>query len=281
MKFTRTAKFLSLPGAILLSVFIVALPSRGFAQDIPLAVHPGVDRLVGGIVGMVPEYEGSDSYKAAGAPLLHFRFSDYRYAQVIANKAYLNLLNNRNFEAGLKGVYRNGRVNADDNDVDKLPSVDSSFELGGFVAYKKFFGQNPEHRWVTVLGLTQDVSDGHKGFVGEFSSTYWRPLTKRFSIAPRVVTSYASDDYMSSFFDVSGSGAAATGLSSFSADAGFKDIGVGLLGLFHITQNWHVGGGYQYKHLLSDAADSPIVDDRGSKGQHVLGLSVMYTWQRK
>ena len=58
MNFTRAAKCSSLMGAILLSVFIAALPSRVFAQDIPMAIQPGVDRLVGGIVAMVPEYEG-------------------------------------------------------------------------------------------------------------------------------------------------------------------------------------------------------------------------------
>jgi hypothetical protein len=37
--------------------------------------------------------------------------------------------------------------------------------------------------------------------------------------------------------------------------------------LCHLTAQWHVSAGVMYAHLVGDAADSPIVDDRGSNGR--------------
>lgn len=281
MRLMRIANHFALHVAILFAVFMLALSSRSIAQDIPVVMDPAIDRAVGAALVMVPEYEGADKYTIAGAPILHYRFWGWRYAQVLGNKAFVNLVDHRNFEAGFKGVYRLGRVNADDAAVDALASVDNSLEIGGFVGYKHFFDKDPRHRLVTNLGLTQDVSDGHDGFVGELSTAYWRPLAQKFVLGLRANVSYASENYMSTNFDVTASGAAASGLSQFSADAGFKDVGLTLMGLYHLTQNWHLGGGVQYKRLLSDAADSPIVDDRGSANQLFVGASVIYTWQQK
>ena len=83
---------------------------------------------------------------------------------------------------------------------------------------------------------------------------------------------------MSSFFDVTPAESAASGLRTFDADAGFKDIKIGLMGLFHISEKWHVGGGVYYGHLFGDAEDSPVVDDVGSASQLFAGLSVLYSW---
>ncbi len=83
---------------------------------------------------------------------------------------------------------------------------------------------------------------------------------------------------MSTYFDVSAADAAASGLSTFSAESGLKDVGVGLMGIVHLSLNWHVGGAPFYKRLLGDAADSPVVDDAGDANQIFAGLSLLYTW---
>ena len=159
-----------------------------------------------------------------------------------------------------------------------LDEVDDSFELGGFFGYRHRFNNDPRHRINVHVDMTQDVTDGHDGFVVDLVGTYWRPVFERFDIGINVGLSYASEDYMSSFFDVSAAEAGRTGLTRFDADSGFKDTRIGLMGLFHITESWHVGGGVQYQRLFSDAEDSPVVDDRGDANQFMVGLAVLYTW---
>jgi outer membrane protein len=103
-------------------------------------------------------------------------------------------------------------------------------------------------------------------------------VAKPFDIGVRANLTFASGDYMSSFFDVTANDAAASGLQRFDADAGFKDIGIAIMGLFHLSKQWHIGAGVQYKQLFGDASDSPIVDVRGDSAQFFGGLSVLYSW---
>ena len=262
-----------------LGALLVAAGGAANAQNFEVPITPDIDNLVGGAVGLVPDYEGSDDYEIAGGPLLSFKFWGERYFQVIGNKAFLNVLDSPNYEAGLKGVYRRGRDDdVDDNAVSRLDEVDDSFELGGFVGYRRKFNNDARHRVNVHLDITQDITDGHDGFVVDLVGTYWRPIFKPFDIGINGGLSYASSNYMSSFFDVSTVEAARTGLSRFDADSGFKDARISLMGLFHFSESWHAGAGFQYKRLFSDAADSPIVDDRGDANQLFGGIAVLYTW---
>ncbi len=48
--------------------------------------------------------------------------------------------------------------------------------------------------------------------------------------------------------------------------------------VFHFNRNWHLGAGVMYKRLLNDAADSPVVDDRGSADQLLAVVAGIYSW---
>jgi outer membrane protein len=257
---------------------ICSLTSTSVAQDIPAPVSPSMDKMVGAVVVVLPDYEGSDDFKFGAAPLLMYKFTGDRYVQVIGNKAFLNVSNHPNWEAGLKGVYRLGRKKVDDPLVSGLDKVDDSLELGGFIGYRHVIGGDFRHRYVMHLDITQDVSDGHEGYVVEAAGVYWRPVAKAFDMGLRFGLTWASSDYNSSFFDVTAAETVRTGLRTFDAEAGFKDVKVGLMGLFHLSQNWHVGGGLYYGRMLGDAHNSPVVDDQGSANQLFAGLSLLYSW---
>jgi outer membrane protein len=251
------------------------------AQDIPAPVPTGVDNMVGAVVVAVPDYEGSDDYTGAVGPVLKFKFGGERYIQVLGNKGYLNILSkSKTWEFGPMAVYRGGRDGSDIDDavVKLMADVDDSVELGAFVSYRKVYNNNMRHRFVGTLGVTQDVSDGHDGMVAALSGVYWTPVSKMFDIGIRGGIQYASDDYMDSFFSVNAGNVGTSGLSTFNADAGFKDVSLALMFAAHFNKSWHVGGGLFYKKLLGDASDSPVVDVRGDDSQLIAGLAVMYTW---
>ena len=238
------------------------------------------DKVIGVVVATVPDYEGSDDYQAAVAPLIKYKFEgSNRYLQLTANKLYFNVLNGENWEFGPMGIYRLGRDDVDDIIVDMMEEVDDSFEVGAFIGYAKKFG-NPRHRINIHLDVTKDITDdGHEGLVGTFKATYWRPLGKSsWDMGLGGSVTYADDDYMSSFFSVSTSDAGATGLPEFKAEGGFKDLGISAMTQYHVNQSWHIIGGAQYKKLFGDAEDSPIVDQRGDANQLFAGLGLMYSW---
>ena len=256
------------------------VPRIGFAQqDLPVPTAPSIRKMIGIVGVVVPDYEGSDDYTILPAPLFTYKFSGERYFKLIGNQAFVNVLNHPNWEAGMKAVYRIGRDDdVDDSVVRRLDEVDDSFELGGFIGYGSIIGGDSRHRYNIHVDITQDVTDGHDGFLIDLGGTYWRPVAKAFDIGFRGVVTYASDDYMSSYFDVSEKESIRTGLPEFDADGGFKDVRVGLMGLLHLSFNWHVGGGFIYGRLLGDAEDSPVVDDRGDANQFYGGLSLIYSW---
>ncbi len=264
--------------SLLLGAVIGAYAGSAAAQDLPVPVDAGFDRMIGGFFLTAPDYEGSDDYRFAGAPLIYFKFHKNRYVQLVGNQLFVNVLNHAHWELGPVGIYRLGRDDVDDDVVDRMRDLDDSFELGAFLGYLQVFDNNIRHRMKIRLSFTQDVSDGHDGLVGQIAGVYWRPIAKAFDIGVRGHFTLASDDYMSSYFDVTPADAASSGLPLFDADGGTKDTGVAVMGLFHLSRNWHIGAGVFYRRLVGDAEDSPVVDIRGSANQIFAGLGVLYTW---
>lgn len=78
---------------------------------------------------------------------------------------------------------------------------------------------------------------------------------------------------MTSYFGIDNGQAAASG---FNADSGFRDVGVTISLNVRLTDRWAFIGEVGYSLLLSDAADSPIVDDLGSPDQWQLITNLGY-----
>ncbi len=89
---------------------------------------------------------------------------------------------------------------------------------------------------------------------------------------------YGSGDYINTYFGVSAADSARSGLRQFSAGDGLRDVSVTPALILHLGEKWHVGGFVRYQRVLSDAADSPVVDQRGSPNQVWIGLVVAYSW---
>jgi outer membrane scaffolding protein for murein synthesis (MipA/OmpV family) len=83
---------------------------------------------------------------------------------------------------------------------------------------------------------------------------------------------------MDTYFSVDENNSARSGLDTYEAEAGFKDIGVTLSTSYSISRNWGVMGIMGYKRLLGDAEDSPIVAKEGSTDQFIGSLAVTYSW---
>jgi outer membrane protein len=263
--------------AIVAGVTMLFFAGSAAAQDLPVPDAAGFDHIIGAAVVMLPDYQGSDTATVAGAPILQYKFSEERYVQVIGNKLFINVLNHPNFELGPKAVYRFGRNHVDDKAVEEMKKVDGSIELGGFLGYKQVFDGDIRHRMNIHADMTQDVSNGHDGWVIDLAAIYWRPVAKALDLGIRGNLSYASDDYMSTYFSVNATDSATSGLKKFNAGSGFKDVSLAAMGLFHLSENWHLGGTLMYQRLVGDASDSPVVNV-GSEDQVFGGLALLYSW---
>ena len=223
---------------------------------------------IGAGAGFAPDYEGSEDYKAV--PLLLARVQRNEiFVTLEANTLRANLLPFPVFQAGPLVRYRPERDDVDNDAVDDLEDVDAAVELGGFVGFEA-------QGWHGRVEVTQDVADAYDGLLVGVRGGYRAVLRPNLSLNTTVFTTYADDDYMETYFGIDGADAARSGLDTFDADAGFKDVGVSLAARYGGREGWGLTGIAAYKRLLEDAEDSPVVDDEGDANQLFAGLLVTY-----
>jgi outer membrane protein len=225
--------------------------------------------------GSAPDYEGSDN--RAFVPLWNVRLGDLydpeTFVQVIGPQLRSNFVPHPHLRLGVAGRYIPDYDNVDDNRVQDLKGTDAAVMLGPTLGYDFLPGRESDA--ALELDVTYDVAHGNGALVEPRGRVTWMPAAA-LSAELRLSTSWASDDYMGNFFSINQSEAASSGLDAYSADAGFKDVTLGGSLTYRFAGNWSATGIASYGRMLGDAADSPIVDDRGSENQVAVGALVNY-----
>lgn len=226
----------------------------------------------------LPEYEGADAHQVI--PFVAGRAQwGQRYIAIEGVSTRANLLASSNWEAGPVASITFGRDNdIESTSVARLPELDDAVELGAFVAYALSNVARDGDALRFEARTTGDVSDVYGGWQSSVSAAYAAPLGERFRLGIDVSTILVSDDYADTFFSVSTTSAAASGLPAYKAEGGLKDVGVSVSGAFALNDRWSLNGFAGYRRLLGDAADSPIVDREGSPDQFSAGLGIGYSF---
>lgn len=222
---------------------------------------------IGVIGGAVPGYLGSDHYEGSYAPRAKIVWRD----RVFLNDRQLgaNLYKDNGLAFGPLLRYTGGR--SDNNEgLEGMGHVDRTLTAGGFLNYRL----GP---WRFKSELRHDVLDGQQGTLAIVRVGTRIPWSAP-AVSIYASTTWASNEHMNSFFGVDPVQSARTGLPAYDADAGIRDVAVSLSSGFAILEHWSVGGHVEYRHLLGDAADSPLVEEQGSAHQLVIGVGLNYTF---
>lgn len=263
----------------LLAVIASVFPLSAQAQE-TLSTASGWKYNVGGGLMVAPKYMGDDSYGLYAVPSLSITYNDKFFASVEEGIGY-NYLINDNWRIGPIAKYDFGRDEdgdsffkiggSDTNDLEGLGDVDGTVELGGFVEYKmdalKF-----------SFDLLQGVG-GHEGLRGSAEATYngmtnfyGQPV--RYSVGPEV--QWASSNYHNAYFRVNSTQSARSGLSEYKADAGLLSYGIGGTMMMPINDRLSAVTFAKYNHLGDEAANSSLVEERGSEHQGIFGAFISY-----
>ncbi len=213
--------------------------------------------------GFSPDYEGSNNYSFDYSPNIAASWRDTIFYK--GKTLGVNLVRQKKLKAGLTISQASGRSEDDNDRLKGLGDVDGSIEAGGFITYRK-----KPYRF--KADVRQDIGSGHEGALVALSSGRNLPF-ESLPVAVELGATWASANYMSSFFGVDAQQSLDSGLKRHNADAGIKDIKISMTAGYEITTRWRIGGTIVYKRLVGDAADSPIVDD---KNQFLAGLSLSY-----
>jgi outer membrane protein len=238
----------------------------------------------GGFLGLGvayrPDYEGSDNYEAGIAPFGRYNMESGRYVSLggtagteRAMRLKMNLLTkDTNWEVGPVVQYRFKRDGNVDNDkVAHMQTVPREEEVGGFVGW---------HTGGLSLNMTGvwDISGESNGSLVYWNGLYRMPVNKQFEMGVGAQATWASDNFMDTYFGVSGPNSVSSGLPKYKAGSGLKDAGVGLIGHYKFTKTWGVLGNVSYTRMLNDAEDSPVVKDVGDENQYTAVVALTYNF---
>jgi MipA family protein len=225
--------------------------------------------------GVGPDYEGSDDYEPA--PLFGVRVENLyhpgTHIGVRGLRFESNFLPHDQFALGIVADYMSDYDGVDDDAVSELERPAKAVHVGPLAGFEL---TDERHILYGIEATaTYDVLHGN-GFLVTPRAGIRVPLAKNVFLNGSIEASWASGDYMSNRFGISDADAARSGLQPFDADAGFKDVELGLGATYAFSKRWSLSMSGRYEHLLGDAADSPIVDDRGSQDAFRFGTVVNY-----
>lgn len=230
-------------------------------------------------IGAVPDYEGSDDSEGTIAPFGRYNWDSGRYislggtsgAESAARVKFNALTKDTPWELGPVLQFRLERDDVDNEQVDRMADVDSATELGAFLGWQA-------GRLSFSTTLVADVSDEHDGSLWYVNGGYDLIQDSPLQLTLRAHFTWADDDYMETYFGVNAADAASSGLPTFSAESGVKDVGLSLIGFYKFNPTWGVAGALSYTRMLGDAEDSPLVDGVGDENQMKAFLAVTYSF---
>ena len=229
-----------------------------------------VNFTLGLAVGTSPQYEGSKDYRVMPGVAFSVDWNTGQYIRLAGLGINANLITSKKWEVGPRLGFMLPRNDdfVDDKELNALKVIDFALSVGAFAKYKFAKGFDME------FSYTQDVTGANDGGLGGLEIGYsWRK--KRFINRISVSSSYATSNYMNTYFAVNQDNRGASTLENYSLNGGIKDVGVGFTSIYAFNQKWLLVGRLGYNVLLGEVADSPIVE-LGSTNQFSTGLALTY-----
>lgn len=265
--------------AAIIAIIIAPVMGSNVASAQNAQTPEGWELSVGGGLVFGPKYLGDDEYRLQTAPNVRIRYRNLFFASI--QGVGLNLVRQNGFRAGPIMRFDFGRREDDESifalfgggtsDLEGLGDVDPTVEVGGFVEY----GQGP----IAAKAQLRHGLGGHEALIGEASLQ----LRTRFAIAGQPLmfgagphVRVADGDYTDAYFSVDAAQSATSGLSPFDASGAFVSYGIGANVAAPLTSRFSVGLSTSYDRLAGDAADSSLVQERGSEHQFRGGLFLTY-----
>ncbi len=216
------------------------------------------DRLVSGAVGVGlsygPKFPGADKNESGVFPVLNLEIGRYGFL----NQRGLGLQSNQAIGSGVLryglgvGYDVNSRSAKDDARLTGLPEVKAGAIATMFLEYET-------GAWTHELELQHGLEDkGHSGTRATLSTSYSTQVSERVGLSVTPYVTWADDAWMESFFSVTASQSAASGLAAYDAQAGLSQAGVRLSASYALRPRTILFASLDYMTLLGDAKDSSV-----------------------
>lgn len=229
-------------------------------------------------VGVTTQWYGASDSMVGAMPGARLAMSEGRFVEWYGPYADANLLADDHWEAGPVLNVRLGRSDVDDPVVATLPEIGMGLEGGGYVGWHYLQTSGIPYRVrAGVMATTSMVGQTEGSSLSPFASV-WVPLSYTLFVGLGAGASWSNAAYMQQSFSVNEADAAASGLPQFEAGAGWRQVYIWPAVMWRVSDRWMLGSGIFCQHLLGDAANSPIVSERGDRDQWSGGVGIGYLW---
>ncbi len=265
--------------ALIVSVSILFFLGISTSETVQAQPERDGGFLVSGVAEL-PEYEGAANgrvvpFFSLRRPLLG---GELQFAGLGAD---LDNYNHPYLRAGpaIRLVIPRSSTTVDQPEIQLLDDVGTAIEIGARFGFEIPFGRTDEDRLSGGITITQDVANAHGGSVISTDLKYFFKANRMLRFSIGINASWASSNYHETYFDVDTIASNASGLTSFDAGSGLKDVGAEIFNILSFSQQWGIFTRVAINRLSGDAADSPIVGDIGDRYLRFMGLGVFYNWQ--
>lgn len=231
-----------------------------------LDLREGWTMSVGLTTVVLPEFNGSDSYRMLPLPLISAEWEE-RLSISPLRGVQLNLLPGKAIRLGPVINYSRGRSSR--GKLSDFERVSGGFSGGAFVAYRKGPFQ-------LESDVTRAFSGGLEGYQAQLDLRLYGMAAPglMYSIGPALT--WSSHDWAGIYYDVSAADAGRSGLPEYSAGPGFTSVRLGGSLTYIITRKASITAFGSAGRLVRSAADSPIVKELGRPQQGFAGLMLLY-----
>lgn len=224
---------------------------------------------LGGAGISAPTFEGSKDRKLFFSPIISVgRGGAPRFSSRNDNPSFA-IYDTDVLRAGVVGKFVPSRDADTDDALRGLSEVEWGGELGGFADVYVT-------DWMRARAELRQGIRAHDGLVADIAVDAFTDIAPdlRISAGPRLT--FATSGYTQAYYGVNATESAASGLSQYDPDGGITSYGAGGAITWDATEKISMSAFTEYKRLSGPAADSSLVEERGSKNQLMFGVSASY-----
>lgn len=216
--------------------------------------------------GAAPAYEGASEYKMTFKPIIDVERLRWGWIDIGGDD------DRGGFHFSPSISYEGERISGDYAALNGLNNVDATYALGARVGYEFVFNDAIS---AEVYGAARYAFGGAEGLIGEAGVDVTAKLSPQLEIVGGPVVNFASEDYIDTYFGVTGAESAATGgrLGAFNPGGGIKSVGIQLAARYEFIPDTFVTLDASYSSYVGDARESPIVK-AGSENQFTVSLGL-------
>lgn len=257
-----------------LATVAIMTGSGARAQEAPSSDRHAISGSIAAGVATVPDYEGAKQQRLI--PLISGEVHwGERYFAIEGTSARLNMLNSRTIEFGPVANLTFGRdAKVQPLSIRGLGQVNDAYELGAFAAVKTRSLLRDGDELRLRVQVTRDISNVHDGWTYETALGYRIPVTHRFTVATETSVRFADSNYAATYFSITPEQAATSGLRTYTAKGGVKDVGTSLTVAYALSRRWSLIGFSGYRRLVGNFENSPVVRDVGRADQFSGGIGI-------